>query len=144
MVNPDAPIIPYVGMGDIFLKSTVVELRSLLCGAKLVFDDGVQTRYDISDIISLFVMDNNQKLFKLTTQHSYRGKLFEKISTTTNESELLKLEPSLVYDSFEEVYVSEKGVYVETDPVTKLADWISVYVREVDELASELFWNGSW
>lgn len=144
MMNPDAPIVPYVGMGAINLRSTVTELRSLLCGSKLIFDDGVQTRYDISNVISLFFLDNNQKLFKLTTQRGYKGKLFKKISTSTSENELLKLEPSFVYDSFEEVYVSEKGVYVETDPITKLSDWISVYVREIDELNPELFWNGSW
>lgn len=31
--------------------------------------------------------------------------------------EVLKLEPSFIYDEYEEVYWSSKGVYIETDPV---------------------------
>lgn len=71
----------------------------------------------------------------------YRGKVFEKISVGINEEEILKLEPSFVYDEFEEVWESDKGVIVETDAETNKVRWISVYVRE---MYSEDFEDGRW
>lgn len=47
--------------------------------------------------------------------------------------EVLELEPSFEYDDFEEVYISPKGVYVETDPIEQTVSWISVYINEIDD-----------
>ena len=42
---------------------------------------------------------------------------------------------------FEEVYVSNKGIYIETDPVDNTVLWISVFVKEID---NEDFEKGNW
>lgn len=144
MVDPNAPIIPHVGMGGISLKCTAEELRQLLSEAKLVWENKAHARYDIEDMISLFIMKGNGKIYKLVTLESYKGKLFDKISTETTEKELLAFEPSFIYDDFEEVFVSKKGVFIETDPVTLQAKHISVYVEELDRLPTERFWQGDW
>lgn len=72
---------------------------------------------------------------------NYRGKLFEKIGVGTTEKELLEAEPSFVWDDFEEVWESEKGIYIETDAETNTVRWISVYIKE---LGSEGFEEANW
>ena len=60
---------------------------------------------------------------------------------TTTEKELLEVEPSFVYDDFEEVWESEKGIFIEMDAETNTVRWISVYIRELDD---ENFENANW
>lgn len=146
MIDPDAPILPYVGLGNISFKCTADELRELLSEATLVWEHEDAARYDIGDVLSLFLMKSHGKLklFRLMTLEGYTGKLFDKISTSTVEKELLVLEPSFIFDDFEEVFESEKGVFIETDPVSGRARYISVYVKEMDLLEPERFWSGDW
>ena len=98
-------------------------------------------RYDILNSVELFFHLKNNKLFRITTLDNYRGKLFEKIGVGTTEKELLEVEPSFAYDDFEEVWESEKGVFIEMDAETNVVRWISVYVRELD---NEDFENANW
>ena len=84
---------------------------------------------------------NINKLFRITTLDNYQGKLFEKIGVGTTEKELLEVEPSFVYDDFEEVWESEKGIFIEMDAETNTVRWISVYIRELDD---ENFENANW
>ena len=69
------------------------------------------------------------------------GKLFEKIGVGTTEEELLKIEPSVVYDDFEEIWVLDKGAFVETDVETNKVTWISAYIPELN---LEDFEEGNW
>lgn len=55
-------------------------------------------------------------------------KLFEGICVGTTEEEMLEVDPTFVYDDFEEVWESSKGVYVEMDVETNTVKWISVYI----------------
>ena len=54
---------------------------------------------------------------------------------------MLEVEPSFVYDDFEEVWESEKGIFIEMDAETNTVRWISVYIRELDD---ENFENANW
>lgn len=75
-------------------------------------------------------METEKMLFLY--KDNYKGKLFEKIGVGTTEEEMLKIEPSFVYDDFEEVWESDKGVFIEMDAETNKARWISVYKPELD------------
>jgi hypothetical protein len=55
--------------------------------------------------------------------------------------DVLEIEPSFVYDDFEEVYYSPKGIFIETDPVKHTVLWISVYIKELD---NDDFERGNW
>ena len=89
----------------------------------------------------LFFHLKNNKLFRITALDNYKGKLFGKIGVGTIEKELLEAEPSFVYDEFEEVWESPKGVFVEMDAETNTVRWISVYIRELD---NETFEEAKW
>ena len=143
LLDISAPIVPFDGFGEIKLYSTRDELSELLemegVDSKIIFDDWI--RYDIQNSIELLFHLKNNKLFRITTLDNYKGKLFEKIGVGTTEEELLKIEPSFVYDDFEEVWESDKGVFIEMDAETNTVRWISVYIPELD---SESFEECKW
>lgn len=134
MVNSDAPIIPWKEVGGIKLYSTIRELRNIIedTDNKGRLLNNIWARYEIDNKMYLFFSLVNGKLFKITALSNYKGKLFDKICVGMTESELLEVEPSFIYDDFEEVYESEKGVFLETDPQTKRITNISVYIKEAD------------
>lgn len=128
-----APIIPFEGLGGIKLYSTKEELRDILSldgvESKIFYNAWIE--YDIQNSVELLFHLKNDKLFKLRTLDDYKGKLFGKIGVGTTELEMLEIEPSFVYDDFEEVWESDKGIIVETDAATNRVRWISVYIPEI-------------
>lgn len=134
LLDKMAPIIPYIGLGDIRLYSTREELRDLLSldGVESMMITENWIRYDICNTVELFFHLGNDKLFRISTLDNYQGKLFEKIGVGTTTEEILKLDSSFVYNEFEEVWESEKGVFIETDAETNKVRWISVYIPELD------------
>ena len=138
-----APIVPFKGFGKIKLYSTRNQVQELLEGkavkSEIINNDWI--RYDIQNSIELFFHLKNNKLFRITTLDNYKGKLFGKIGVGTTEKELLEADPSFVYDDFEEVWESKKGVFVEMDAETNTVRWISVYIKELND---ENFEEANW
>lgn len=144
MININSPILPWESIGDIGLYSTIKELREIIENRRLVSGvllNNMWVRYEIKDTLYLFFHLGNGKLFKITALKEYKGMLFDKIGIGTYESDITKLEPSFLYDDFEEIYESEKGVFIETDPVEKTVTQISVFIKELDD---ENFEDANW
>lgn len=141
MIDKFAPIIPYKEMGGIRLYSTIDELSGILNGCEKTDLNQTMVRYDIENIMLLFFHKGNGKLFKMTTMEGYCGKLFDAITVETTEKELTETESSFRYNEFEEVWESDKGAFIETDPETHKAVWISVYIAEAD---SDYFEKAEW
>ena len=143
LLDITAPIIPFKGFGEIRLYSTRDELKELLSSndvkVKLMNENWI--RYDIQNSVELFFHLKNNKLFRITTLDNYKGKLFEKIGVGSTEEEMLEIESSFVYDEFEEVWESDKGVFIEMDAVTNNVRWISIYIPELD---TENFEKADW
>ena len=135
MIDINAPILPWKGLGGIRLYTTIRELRKLLESEEVnaVVYHNMWIKYEVKNILELFFHLANGKLFKIVTLDGYKGELFNKIGVNTLESELFQIEPSFAYDDFEEVFISDKGVFIETDPISKKATWISVYIKELNE-----------
>lgn len=138
-----APIVPFRGFGEIKLYSTRNELKELLnekgVESKIINDNWI--RYDIQNAIELFFHLKNNKLFRITTLDNYQGKVCGKIGVGMREEEMLEIEPTFIYDNFEEVWESPKGIFIETDAETNKVRWISVYIREIDD---EDFEEANW
>lgn len=134
LLDNTAPIIPFRGFGDIKLYSTRDELSDLLSlnNVETMVINENWIRYDIQNSVELFFHLGNDKLFRITTLDNYKGKLFEKIGVGTTVEDMLKFEPSFIYDDFEEVWESDKGVFIEMDAETNKVRWISVYISELD------------
>lgn len=133
MIDINAPIIPYEGMGGIKLYSTIKDLKEILSSdnVKATVLNNLWIRYEIPDCLYLFFSLLNGKLFKITTLSGYRGLLWNKINVGMKAEEFIKIEPSFRYDDFEEVYECDKGVFIETDVEEDRALWISVYVKDI-------------
>lgn len=134
MINLEAPIIPWIGMGGIKLYSHISELKSLLEREKVecFLYDKFLVRYEIKGKIYLFFNLINGKLFKITTLEEYKGLLFDEIYVGQKTEDMLRVDTSFEYDEFEEIYVSDKGVFVETEPETDTVKWISIYIKELE------------
>lgn len=129
-----APIIPFVGLGGIKLYSTRQKLKDLLAakGVKSQILNSTWIKYDVQNAIELFFHLRNDKLFKITTLENYKGTLFNQIKVGTPKAQMLKIEPTFVYNDFEEVWETEKGAFIEMDAKTNTVKWISVYIPELD------------
>lgn len=134
IINKFAPIVPYKSMGNIKLYSTREDLKDILSqdGVESMVINNQWIRYDIQDTIELFFHLQNDKLFRITSLDRYKGKLFDKISIGTTEDEMLQVEPTFIYNDFEEVWESEKGAFIEMDAKTNTVRWISIYIPELD------------
>jgi hypothetical protein len=143
LINLNAPIIPWEGMGGIKLYSHISQFYDTLDNLKEsdVLIVKFLIRCQIENSVYLWFNLMNGKLFKITALKDYKGKLFDNIHIGMHIDDVLKIEPSFVYDDFEEVYCSPKGIFIETDPEKNTVLWISVYVKEVD---NEDFERGNW
>ena len=132
-----APIIPYVGMGGFLLNMSKEEVETILerpLGAGELIRQGELEEYMIDDILSMYFSPVDGRLKGLVTQKGYRGLLMGKISTETNEKDLLTLDPTLEYDDFEEFYESYvNGYQLETNLPDEKAEWISIFSKEWKE-----------
>lgn len=139
-----APIIPYEGFGEIKLYSSREELYDVLalCNEESITLYEQWIRYDIQNSIALYFHLKNDKLFRIMALDNYQGKLFEKIGIGTTEEEMLKVESSFVYEDFEEVWESDKGVIIETYASTRKVWRISIYIPEMllDNFFDECNW----
>ncbi|WP_088839311.1 hypothetical protein [Listeria sp. ILCC792] len=143
MIDVNAPIIPYESMGGVKLYSTIKDVKEIITGKNVetkVFHN-TWIVYSIDDSLELFFDLLTGKLFKIVTLGGYKGTLFGKIKVGMKSEEFLKIESSFVYDDFEEIYETKKGVYIETEVVNDTAKWISIFVKEID---SESFRLGEW
>lgn len=141
MIDIYAPIIPYESLGGIKLYSTMKELKHIITGknvtSRVIFNEWIC--FDIDNFISLYFHLYNGKLYKICTLKNYKGKLFDKIYVGLPEEDILKVEPTFVFDDFEEVYETPKGAFVET--LGQKVEWISVFIRELDD---EDFDEANW
>lgn len=143
LLDITAPIKPYKGFGEIELYSTRNMLKKILLLDDVRSDviNGNWIKYDIQNSIEMFFHLKNNKLFRITTLDNYRGKLFERIGIGTTKEEMLNIEPSFIYNEFEEVWESSKGVFIEMDAQTDRVRWISIYIPELE---LDHFEEGEW
>lgn len=132
-----APIIPYVGMGGFLLNMSKEEAEAVLgrpLGEGEPMHDGAWRRYEIDETMGLYFSVTQDRLKVIGTRKGYMGLLMGKISTSTDEADLMKLDPTLVYDEFEEFYESkEHGYQIETNLPDEKAEWITISTHDWDE-----------
>lgn len=125
-----APIIPHIGMGGFLLNMSKEEAETVLgrsLGEGEPMHKGAWREYVVDDVLTLCFCVAQNKLKVIQTERGYKGVLLGKISTSTDEADLMKLDPTLVYNEFEEFYESkEHGYQIETNLPDEKAEWISI------------------
>ena len=136
MIDKYAPIIPFVGMGGIRLGATKEDVEEILGETlknPIMQFDGKRSRYDLDNLL-LFFEEKTGQLIMMTTQAGYKGKLFSRFDVNSTVEELMDYDSSFVFDEFEELCSSEKlGVDIDASSPRGRTDWISVYVKDIDE-----------
>lgn len=135
----NADIVPYFGAAGFMLYSEYAPVP----GGKLVDLDEF-FRIDINDAVMLFYAKPNNKLFKIALGKGYKGKMNGVDVIGKSEDELYKMFPGLWFDDFEELFFTDplQGFFFETDPVTHLATWVNVYIKEMED--DSIFFGYEW
>lgn len=143
MVDLNAKIEPWKGLGGVELYTHIGKLQKYLeeSRAKTQMLGRFLVKYEIQDQLILWFNVVNGKLFKITACKEYKGFLFDRIKIGMDIENVLKEDSSFSYDDFEEVYESEKGIYIETHPQTNEVMWISVFIKEIN---NKDFEQGNW
>ncbi|KAJ49767.1 hypothetical protein BD780_000913 [Clostridium tetanomorphum] len=142
-------IIPMIGVGKYKLNSCIkeyyndikkysIEKDMLLIGEFII-------RYNINNKLYLFFNINNGKLFKISILNNDIGQMENGICIGMHINEVLRIEPQLTYDDFEEIY-SMKGVAIETNPCNDTVECITIYIEYNEDLQDECekFEKGEW
>jgi len=143
MININAEILPWKGLGGVTLNSNINSLKQILDSTEIIPSilGKYIIKYQLNDTIEFWFNILNGKLFKITALQNYSGTLWNSISIGMDMAKIQQLKPEFVYEDFEEIYISKNGVIIETDPTNNKILWISVFIREMLE---DGFENGVW
>lgn len=129
MIDQFAPIIPYVGAGGLRLGWTQAQVEQVTGPlGDYVPVARLWRRYTVSNLLWLFFNGPGDGLEKIVTLPAYGGRLFGSIDTNTREQDLMKKEPSLVYQETLKLYTTPKGVLIQTE--NGKAAHITVFSRQ--------------
>jgi hypothetical protein len=134
-------IIPYEGTDSIKLYQKIEEVKVVLQSAGISYREEIWsaegetvpnpwTVLVIDNIMSLFFA-KNEKLFKMVFWEGYRGVLPNGISMESSMEEAISLDSSLSFDDWNEVYISDKGYWLEDNIDTKTVMSISIFIKEL-------------
>ena len=108
----------------------MVNMPMITFGMKME-DYDQKNLYVIDDVLALYFSTETGNLYGMETRKGYKGLLMEKIGTHTDETDLLTLDPTLVYDEFEEFYDSKvNGYQIETNIPEQKAERISIFQKK--------------
>lgn len=134
-------ITPYRGIESISLYQSLENVKAVLQRSGVSFREELWTsEYEttqnpwtvliVDDVMSLFFA-RNMKLFKIVFWEGYRGALPNDIKTGIEMDEARKIDPTLVYDDWEEDYQSQLGFWIEDNPETGRVLSISIFIKEI-------------
>lgn len=151
MIDIYEKIIPNESIGGLKLRTKLKDIQNLIKG-KFQLTKPFEARYLLgNDEIEVTVDVRNGKIYQLTANSGYKGKLFDKIEVGMKVSKAMEYEPNLFYDEVEEAIFC-KGVngliinLYEIDPPPEIVknltiSSISVYAEEIDTIMGQ---NGNW
>ena len=143
---------PYFGTSDFKLYQSLNETRNFLSLKGITFREEYWSSKSetipnpwnviiIDDVISLFFA-KNKKLFKIVFLENYLWNLPNGIHTGMKMEDAIIHDKSLLYDEWNEVYVSDNGYWIEDNIETNQVMSISIYIKEL--LDDEIFDSCKW
>ena len=140
MIDLTTPIIPYKGTGIFDLYGSYKDIKDKMQSQKIKYTEEVWKETDmdpswtiinIGEDIELFFTLN--KLFKIVLMNNFKGSLPNGINMTTLIEDAKKIDPTLAFDNWDEIYISDNGYWIEDNLDTKKLLSISIFIREIDE-----------
>ncbi len=95
---------------------------------------------EIPNVLSLFFAKND-KLFKVVFWKNYAGNMANGIGVGMSMEQAFSVDKTLSYNDWDEIYESEKGYWLEENPLDKTVFSITVFIKEIDDGAfDEALW----
>lgn len=144
----NAPILPHESIWSIKLNTHIKELWDIINTYKnveMIMMNNFKWCCKIDDTICLIFNLMNWKIFAIIAKSNYKWKLFWDISVWMIIEKALQIEPSLIYDDFEELYVSNKWIVIEV--IWTKINWIQIQTKERELSSLEIGWEfdkGEW
>ena len=141
MIDLTTPIIPYVGTGIFKLDSSPDEIKFLLKKYSVPYDEEIKlNRYnqkdptwiiiEVEDVMEYFFAKN--RLFKIILKNNFKGSLPNGINLDTTIDDAQKIDPTLTFDDWDEIFISADGYWVEDDLNTKKLSWITIFIPALE------------
>lgn len=135
---------PYVGLDFLKLYSNLEDVKSDLILKQINFEELIYDNSDcdvkynwhvlvVDDSVSLFFSEGNFKLFKICISNDCEAKLPNGIRLGMNMNDAQNIDSTIVYDEFEEIYLSVNGYWVEDNVETDEVLSITVFVKEIND-----------
>lgn len=134
-------IIPYEGIDSIKLYEKIDDVRIILKAEQILYREEIWSAESetvpnpwtvliVDNIMSLFFAKNG-KLFKIVFWEGYQGSLLNGISLNTSIEDAKKIDSSLQFDDWNEIYQSNNGYWIEDNIDTQTVLSISIFIKEI-------------
>lgn len=141
MIDLTTSIIPYEGTGFFKLDSSPDEVKSLLKKYSVPYNEEINVNkynpknppwiiIEIENVMEFFFAKN--RLFKIILKKNFKGSLPNGINLDTTIDDALKIDPTLTFDDWDEIFVSANGYWVEDDLDTKKLRWITIFIPALE------------
>lgn len=144
-------LIPYVGVGDIKLLSSLFDVKTFLKRNNINFTTDFQSNKGCNPEVPwiiLHIANNitlsfaNDKLWSIYCEEKFAGSLPNGIKIGMTMDEAMKIDSSLEFDELNEDYKSSLGYWLEDDLDTNTVMSITIFIKEV--LNNDQFFNYKW
>ena len=144
-------IIPYKGIGDICFNMSYDETKdylkknSIQYAVEVLENKGCDPEVPwkiirIGTDISIFFA--NEKMFKIYLEENYSGSLDNGICIGTSIDKAKDIDPTLVYEDFDEYYSSSLGYWIEDDVDSQKVISITIFIKAL--LNEDEFFTYNW
>lgn len=136
---------PYIGTDSFKLYESIEEAKITLKENKIEFKfkkypnkdctpPEPWTEIEIPNVMTLFFTDKNNKLFKIAFENKYKGKLENGVDFNWTIDDVKKIDDTLEYEDFEEIWLSKKGYWLENtcDGQNKIFS-IQIFIKEIND-----------
>ena len=162
MYNKYAPLIPYVGMGNVLLGGNIDETIEMLKQQQLPIQCKTtpysEVRCTIGNEMVIIANSINRKIGMLCALEEYGGMLLNKIRLGMTIPEIMKIDSTLIKTEPDDDFVSFKnGYFIEhelfdfSDEMTTPVTGITIILKEVfptysteEYNNSAVFYSGQW
>lgn len=144
-------LIPFKGVGKHQFYQTIEDTISMLQEDGDSFVTEIWSNEDASNPVpwtiirtasgmNMFFAKN--KLFKIYVNDNFSGKLPNGIGIGMKMDDVMKIDPNIKYDDWEEDWQSPEGYWIEDDPSNDTVMTITIFINEL--LDDELFEQYNW
>jgi len=153
MLDLTTPIIPYEGTGIFKLNAHYNDFKKLLEVEKISYNEEVRKYGDKSpqwNILWIYDDGENEvmefffakgRLFKIILKGNFKGNLPNGVNLDTTIDDAKKMDSTLKFNDWEEIFESQNGYWVDYDEETKKLSWITIFIPAAE---SDDFYNYNW